>query len=245
MTEREVHVLVVIPGGDIAALPAVLTVAKEHRLSIARLRTAGACVPDFFDSGDIVMELVGIAGQHGEDFQSDVGRKCPHVTVNEVPIEEITAYMDRCPPCSSQRNSTLCIIKPHVVKSGDVGPCIEAILKAGFEIEGLFAIHMSIPICEELFGVYRGVYSSYSKTIEEICSGPVLAVMVTGTGDHVVEDFRSFCGPIEPELAKVLRPNSLRARFGINSFRNGVHCTDLPNDGPMETKYVFETLGAL
>ncbi|CAE7635454.1 NME7, partial [Symbiodinium microadriaticum] len=141
-----------------------------------------------------------------------------------VPVEEITAYMDKCSPCQSHTNTTLCIIKPHVVKSGDVGACLDAILSAGFQVEALFAVHMSIPIAEEIFGVYRGVFSAYSKTIEEVCSGPVLALMVSGS-DNIVEEFRAFCGPIEPELAKVLRPDSLRARFGINSYRNGVHCT--------------------
>ena len=131
-----------------------------------------------------------------------------------------------------------------MVKSGDAGDCLGAILSAGFEIRALFGIHMSVPVAEEIFEVYRGVYSAYSKTIEEVCSGPVLAVMVSGSS-NIVEDFRAFCGPLEPELAKVLRPGSLRARFGINSHRNGVHCTDLPDDGQMETRYIFETLASL
>lgn len=152
--------------------------------------------------------------------------------------------MDRCPPYPAHENVTLCMLKPHVVKSGETGPCLEAVIRAGFKVEALFAIHMSIPIAEEIFGVYRGVYSSYSKTIEEVCSGPVLALMISGSND-VVEEFRSFCGPLEPELAKVLRPDSLRARFGSNSVRNGVHCTDLRDDGVMEVRYVFETLGGL
>jgi nucleoside-diphosphate kinase len=121
---------------------------------------------------------------------------------------------------------------------------LDAVLRAGFQVEAMFAMHMSIPIAEEIFGVYRGVYSSYSKTIEEVCSGPVLALMISGSSS-IVEEFRSFCGPLEPELAKVLRPESLRAKFGVNSVRNGVHCTDMRDDGVMEVRYVFETLGNL
>lgn len=90
MTSREIHVLVVTPSSEVESLSAVLTVAKEHRLSIARLRTAGADVRGFLDRGDVVMELVGISGQNGENFQSDVSRVNSQVTVSEVAIEEIT-----------------------------------------------------------------------------------------------------------------------------------------------------------
>lgn len=46
-------------------------------------------------------------------------------------------------------------------------------------------------------------------------------------------------GPSDPELAKQLRPNSLRAKFGLDKVRNGVHCTDLPEDGILEVSFVF------
>ena len=90
MTAREIHVLVVTPDSAMGELPAVLNLAKAHRLSIARVRTAGNHVPDYLDRGDIVMELVGIAGQHGEDFGADVAKISTQISVSEVPVEEIT-----------------------------------------------------------------------------------------------------------------------------------------------------------
>ena len=36
------------------------------------------------------------------------------------------------------------------------------------------------------------------------------------------------------EIARHLRPKTLRARFGIDKIKNAVHCTDLPDDGPLE-----------
>jgi nucleoside diphosphate kinase len=36
------------------------------------------------------------------------------------------------------------------------------------------------------------------------------------------------------ELARKLRPNTLRARFGKTKIQNAVHCTDLPEDGLLE-----------
>ena len=46
-------------------------------------------------------------------------------------------------------------------------------------------------------------------------------------GGDPVEPFRELCGPADPEIATALRPQSLRARFGSDKNRNGVHCTDL------------------
>lgn len=39
-----------------------------------------------------------------------------------------------------------------------------------------------------------------------------------------------------------MEPNSLRACFGLDRVLNGVHCTDLPEDGQLEVQYVFSTL---
>lgn len=44
------------------------------------------------------------------------------------------------------------------------------------------------------------------------------------------------------EIARLLRPNTLRAKYGIDRIRNAVHCTDLPGDGIIEVKYVIPIL---
>jgi nucleoside-diphosphate kinase len=58
--------------------------------------------------------------------------------------------------------------------------------------------------------------------------------------ENVVETFRALSGPMDPEIAKSLRPNTLRARFGVDRVRNAVHCTDLPEDGVLESQYFFQ-----
>lgn len=61
----------------------------------------------------------------------------------------------------------------------------------------------------------------------------------------MVSKFRDLTGPLSPELARVLRPGSVRALYGHDPVRNAVHCTDLSEDGSMECHYVFQTLAAL
>ncbi len=115
-----------------------------------------------------------------------------------------------------------------------------------FSISALFSVHLTAPLAEELLDIYRGVLPNYTLTIEQLCSAPLLAVLITGRdGTDVVSDFRDLTGPINPQLAKVVRPQSLRALFGNDAIKNAVHCTDLSCDGVMECKYIFETVANL
>ena len=38
----------------------------------------------------------------------------------------------------------------------------------------------------------------------------------TQGGDDVVEEFREACGPADPEIARALYPDSIRALLGVN-----------------------------
>ncbi|XP_062853323.1 nucleoside diphosphate kinase 7 isoform X2 [Trichomycterus rosablanca] len=44
------------------------------------------------------------------------------------------------------------------------------------------------------------------------------------------------------EIARHLRPSTLRAQYGRNKVQNGVHCTDLPEDASLEVQYFFKIL---
>lgn len=57
-----------------------------------------------------------------------------------------------------------------------------------------------------------------------------------------MEKFRQLVGPHDPEIAKYLRPNTLRAKFGHERVRNVVHCTDLAEDQVLECEYFFNIL---
>jgi len=143
---------------------------------------------------------------------------------------------------SAMGSNTLCIIKPHVQKEGKTGEVILAIKNAGFEITGIDMMNIDGRTAEEFFGVYRGVISEYADSVKEFASGASVALQIHGNDESIVEQFREFCGPYNVELAKVLRPDSLRSKFGKNTAMNGVHCTDLPEDGGLESQYFFTLL---
>lgn len=138
-------------------------------------------------------------------------------------------------------NSTLCIIKPHAITAGAAGKILIAIEGNGFHINALEIFHIERANAEEFFEVYKGVLNEYSKMVDELSSGPCIAVEIRGE-DDVHSRFREFVGPSDPEIAKHLRPNTLRARFGSDKVKNAMHCTDLPDDAALEVEYFFKIL---
>ncbi|XP_064500413.1 nucleoside diphosphate kinase homolog 7 isoform X2 [Pseudopipra pipra] len=137
-------------------------------------------------------------------------------------------------------NCTCCIIKPHAVNEGLAGKIIKAILKGGFQISALQMFNMERPNAEEFYEIYKGVVPEYLEMVSELCSGPCIAMEITPSEPPKV--FRDFCGPSDPELARHLRPGTLRAVFGKDKIQNAVHCTDLPEDGLLEVQYFFKIL---
>ncbi|XP_030439404.1 nucleoside diphosphate kinase 7 isoform X4 [Gopherus evgoodei] len=137
-------------------------------------------------------------------------------------------------------NCTCCIIKPHAVNEGLTGKIIKAVLDGGFEISALQLFNMERANVEEFYEIYKGVVAEYTEMVTELCSGPCIALEIRQLDPQKV--FRDFCGPSDPEIARHLRPGTLRAIFGKNKIQNAVHCTDLPEDGLLEVQYFFKIL---
>lgn len=125
-------------------------------------------------------------------------------------------------------NCTLCIIKPHAVKSKNVGNIVDAILSAGFEVSALQMVWFDHAAAQEFYEAYKFL-PEHKKMVDHLASGPAVALEVRQ--DNAVEKFRKLCGPYDPEIARKLEPGTLRARFGLDRVLSGVHCTDLPEDG--------------
>lgn len=135
---------------------------------------------------------------------------------------------------------TCCIIKPHAIKEGLIGKIIRAIMDGGFEISALQMFYMDRANAEEFYAIYKGVVAEYSEMVVELCSGPCIALEIRQIDPE--KPFRDYCGPSDPEIARHLRPGTLRARFGKSKIQNAVHCTDLSEDGLLEVQYFFNIL---
>uniref|UniRef100_A0A3Q3K4H1 Nucleoside diphosphate kinase homolog 7 n=1 Tax=Monopterus albus TaxID=43700 RepID=A0A3Q3K4H1_MONAL len=135
---------------------------------------------------------------------------------------------------------TCCIIKPHAISEGLTGKILNSISSAGFEISALQMFNVDRANAEEFYEVYKGVVTEYPSMVTELCSGPCMVLEIHGT--DAPRAFREFCGPADPEIARHLRPTTLRALYGKDKVKNAVHCTDLPEDGVLEVQYFFKIL---
>jgi len=140
--------------------------------------------------------------------------------------------------------TTCCIIKPHAMQQA--GPILQAIQAAGFTVTGLQTFLLDRHTAEEFLEVYKGVAENYGAMVTQLSSGPCLALELAGeqgeTAESVVGRYREVCGPADSVVARLLRPSTLRARFGVDQDLNAVHCTDLPEDGKLEVEYFFKIL---
>ena len=105
-------------------------------------------------------------------------------------------------------NCSLCIIKPHIIQNGQAGMIIDMILNEGFEIAAMEMFYLNKATIEEFYDVYKSVLPEYVPLIEQFISGPCIVLEVRQ--QNVVNTFREMCGPTDPEIAKYLRPNTIR-----------------------------------
>eukprot|EP00286_Rhodomonas_abbreviata_P012028 CAMPEP_0181329808 /NCGR_PEP_ID=MMETSP1101-20121128/23527_1 /TAXON_ID=46948 /ORGANISM="Rhodomonas abbreviata, Strain Caron Lab Isolate" /LENGTH=376 /DNA_ID=CAMNT_0023438949 /DNA_START=135 /DNA_END=1262 /DNA_ORIENTATION=- len=138
----------------------------------------------------------------------------------------------RFAPTARFTNCTACVIKPHAVNNRDAGQIIDSIIEDGFEVSAVQLFNLSRIDAGEFLEVYKSVLPEYNKMAEELCNGPSIALEVRA--ENAVQALRELAGPSDPELARVLRPKTLRAQYGQDKVMNGVHCTDLPEDGLLE-----------
>ncbi|XP_076246940.1 nucleoside diphosphate kinase homolog 7 isoform X2 [Calliopsis andreniformis] len=143
------------------------------------------------------------------------------------------------------KNCTCCIIKPHAVQAKLVGDIINDIQKAGYTISAIQQFSVNPFDAEEFLEVYKGVLPDYAAMVGELQSGPCIVMELTHKDEKfdVQGEFRKLCGPMDPDIARQVRPNTLRAKYGKTKVQNALHCSDLPEDGILEVEYFFKILG--
>ncbi|XP_043208832.1 nucleoside diphosphate kinase 7-like [Amphibalanus amphitrite] len=151
-------------------------------------------------------------------------------------------------PLTSARLSadgSCCVILPHVLAERRLGDVLAAI-QADHRVTVTALDMMTLTGAEasRLLEVYRGVLPECGKMIAQLSSGPSVALELSGAveGQDTVEVVRELAGPRDPHLAQLLRPDSLRAKFGRDTICNAVYCTDLPEDSLMDREYLFRIL---
>ncbi|GAB0097934.1 Nucleoside diphosphate kinase [Sergentomyia squamirostris] len=152
--------------------------------------------------------------------------------------------MKKFPPTASFTSSTLAIVKPHAVRDGKTGEIIKEVLVNGMRITAMRMVHLNKENCENFFKVYKGVAPEFNQMCLEVASGPCLVMEISAaSGKEDFEDsygsLRRICGPYDPDVARRIRPQTLRAKFGSDRALNAIHCTDLEGDCASEVEFFF------
>jgi nucleoside-diphosphate kinase len=142
--------------------------------------------------------------------------------------------------CTSADGSTCAVIKPHAMKAA--GNIIDEIINKYGQISAIKMISLDRKEAEEFYEVYRDVVAEYSQMVDELSSGPSIVIELSEAGKSLVQPLREFCGPADPKVAAAIRPQTVRARYGVNKVQNAIHCTDLDTDGAFESNFMFKVL---
>lgn len=223
---------VALVSSESRALGQVLQAADAEGFTLANIRS----IP-----GGTAVQLVGSnAVESWQRVASRFGDSVTSSGSNEEAEQQSQSYFAAGDTTAQFNNCTLCVIKPHSVASGDSGRIIDAILGEGFEINAIDRLNLDRVAAEEFLEVYKNVVPEYQRMVDHLISGACIALEVGAE----TQAFREFCGPADVDIAKELRPRTLRANFGVDNIRNAVHCTDLPEDGVLESEYFFKILQA-
>ena len=245
MKSREVHILCRITQLQIDSMVQVLRIARNYNLRMGRVKMSPSD-GILASAHTITIDLVGLNGESSKQFVHDTAlSSLDSFHCEVVDGDALAKVWEAKSRLTVPRHSSLCIIKPHILRSLQTDAIMEDILRAGFTIEAAVTIHFSPSMASELFEGYKDAVPKYADLIGQVVSAPSLALMVTGFGADTVRRFREFCGPYVPEVAKTLRPKTLRATYGIDPTQNAVHCTDIDEHGEIECKYVFQTIAGL
>lgn len=237
-----------IPASCYQHLGNILRVVQQHGFVLTKLKSV-AHNPNHPAHGGGFFVLCEVIGKVSDDkatpweqlFRSTNAAGARDVQVME-PSEESERIFASTSTTATFDECSLMVVKPHAIKEGLAGEIISAVLNEQFQISALELFSLSRSEAENFTEVYKGVLNpqEYTGLVTELCAGPCIAIEVRA--ENCVQTLRQLCGPHDVEVAKALRPDSIRARFGSSTVENAVHCTDLPEDGVLESQYFFEIL---
>jgi len=128
---------------------------------------------------------------------------------------------------------TLVLIKPDGVRRKLVGEIIGRLEKKGLDLEKARMLVLSRAKAEEHYRDHRGK-DFYEELIQNITSGPVLAMVWSGR--NAIALTRRLVGDTNPHEAL---PGTIRGDFALTTTENLVHASDSPQAAQREIALFF------
>ncbi|XP_059823065.1 thioredoxin domain-containing protein 6 isoform X2 [Hypanus sabinus] len=118
-----------------------------------------------------------------------------------------------------QMEHTLAVIKPDAMENHK-DMIIQKIEEGGFIISQMEEKVFSRELAEEFYKEHKGK-PFFDKLIDYMTEGPSLMMILSK--ENAVEEWRNLMGPTDPEEAKKIAPDSLRAKFAKDVLQNSLH----------------------
>ena len=130
-------------------------------------------------------------------------------------------------------NTTLTMLKPDSVETGNIGNILQMITDAGFDIKAMKLTQLSRERAEEFYAVHKE-RPFYGELVEYMTSGPIVAAILEK--DNAVEDFRTLIGATDPAEAE---EGTIRKKYAESKGRNAVHGSDSDVNAQIEGNFHF------
>ncbi|VFV21939.1 thioredoxin domain-containing [Lynx pardinus] len=133
---------------------------------------------------------------------------------------------------------TLALIKPHVTQE-QREEILKYIKEAGFEITQMKEMLLNEEAADKIYSKIKT--KDFYKDVLEVLSEGLSLVMIL-TKWNAVSDWRRLMGPVDPDEAKLLSPDSIRAQFGTSVLKNAVHGSSNIHEAMETINQMFEVL---
>ena len=130
-------------------------------------------------------------------------------------------------------DTTLTIIKPDAVASGNAGNILAHLEREGFHILAVKRLTLSKAQAEGFYAVHRE-RPFFDSLVEFMTSGPVIPAVLTAP--NAVPKLRQAMGATNPEEAD---EGTIRKLYASSIEKNAIHGSDSPENAEIEKQFFF------
>jgi nucleoside-diphosphate kinase len=129
---------------------------------------------------------------------------------------------------------TLAMVKPDAIHRFD--EIEDIILRSGFTVLNKRRVQLTPEQASEFYAEHFGKLF-FPSLVAYMSSGPIVAVALAR--EKAVTYWRELIGPTNTHTARMTHPDSLRAIFGTDDQRNGLHGSDSAQSAAREIRFFF------
>lgn len=129
---------------------------------------------------------------------------------------------------------TLAIIKPDAIPKAD--EIEDIILRSGFTILQKRRVHLTPEQASDFYAEHYGKLF-FPSLVAFMSSGPIIAMILAK--EKSISYWRELIGPTNTNKARQTHPDCLRAIYGTDDQRNGLHGSDSYSSAEREIRFFF------